>query len=779
MKGGVGYAPTMYLYVASAAVYELHFVFKLGATIHPRGRLSTYQTGCPPGFTPSHEIVYVALWEIYGDTINLYDAEAALHDHFYRYRLTHGRRNDTEWFRFPNDTALEQIRAFLSRQPWFKREVPTDALPILTRPRFLQKPTPSNRDFLRTNEARLAALTLIQDPVIHAIREWFADPMREAGMLLAPCGSGKTIMTTKAVHDVKRVIICVPSHTIQMQWVGALRGRGVWGHSCLHMLGSQGTNDLPTIRDWMERDTFCILVPYASSHHLVDLLTPHVQLIVLDEAHHMAGIVMSDAQDNQENKENKENKEDKEDRTHVGITRLLMKRAVDLHIKRLSLTFTPRNLYRDNDRGNDRGNDSNSNSNSNSNNDTDLEVMSMDNAAIFGRPIAELNLRKLIQQGILPDYRIWTLCDEARAGTGVIGMAECLLEAWGVTELVRNTTPPYERVERPLLHHMIVFAATNEEAARLADYLRERLEERSEETLVLCVKGGQTKETAKAIRDFEAAPRAILVNCRVLGEGVDIPTANAVAITYAKHAMGDITQMILRPGRWRQGKPMFHMLFPILGDEDMSGFQNVLTALASCDLLIRDEILLRTQPPAAPVEPPGPAPARMGGEHVEHILMDDMGGTDVERIQACFQRTRQAVFSVYDSRQIQALCLEKGVDTSVEYHTCMRPHCPEDPRPRGVTWYDYLHPHAVDRYAAPVDRMAAAGRMVAPVFVKEILEKHSLRMALTYTEWREVQHASVRATVPSVQHILDGYFGVDMASFNDLLVRHGKSQGRR
>jgi hypothetical protein len=166
----------------------------------------------------------------------------------------------------------------------------------------------------------------------------------------------------------------------------------------------------------------------------------------------------------------------------------------------------------------------------------------------------------------------------------------------------------------------------------------------------------------------------------------------------------------------------------------------------------------------------------MGGEHVERILMDDMDGTDVERIRACFQRTRQAVFSVYDSRQIQALCLEKGVDTSVEYHTVLRPYTdlPEYPRPRGVTWYTYLHPHAVDRIAA-TGRMVATGRIAAPVFVKEILEKNSLRMALTYTEWREIQPASVRDSLPSVQHILDGYFGADMASFNDLLVRYGSS----
>jgi hypothetical protein len=209
------------------------------------------------------------------------------------------------------------------------------------------------------------------------------------------------------------------------------------------------------------------------------------------------------------------------------------------------------------------------------------------------------------------------------------------------------------------------------------------------------------------------------------------------------------------------------MLFPILDEEDMSGFQNVLTALASCDGEIRDEILLRYPVAVAPGPGPDPVPL-VGGESVERILIDDMDGADVERIQACFQRTRQAMFSSYDSRQIQALCLEKGVDTSVEYHTVLRPYTdlPEDPRPRGVTWYDYLHPRA-------------SGCMSAALFVKE-LEKHSLatRPSEDYTKWREVQPASMRDSLPSLQHIIDGYFA-DHTSFNSLLARHGKSQGRR
>jgi hypothetical protein len=208
------------------------------------------------------------------------------------------------------------------------------------------------------------------------------------------------------------------------------------------------------------------------------------------------------------------------------------------------------------------------------------------------------------------------------------------------------------------------------------------------------------------------------------------------------------------------------MLFPILDDEDMSGFQNVLTALASCDTSIRDEILLR-YPVAVALGPgPGPAPSpSAAGESVERILMDDMDGTDLERIRACFQRTRQAVFSSYDSRQIQALCLEKGVDTSVEYHTVLRPYTdlPEDPRPRGTTWYDYLHPRT--------GRTAATGLMAAAEFVKEVLEAHSLHTAEAYKKWQEI--LPVSEAPPSVQHIADGYFGADHIYIADLLARYG------
>ena len=159
----------------------------------------------------------------------------------------------------------------------------------------------------------------------------------------------------------------------------------------------------------------------------------------------------------------------------------------------------------------------------------------------------------------------------------------------------------------PILHHLIIFAATNDEAKQLETYFANK----TKDTLVLCVKGGDKLE--EPIRRFSQAKRAIIVNCKVLGEGVDIPIANAVAVTYPKHSRGEITQMLLRAGRWYDSKSVFHILLPILDVDDMTGFEDVLTALASCDDQLRDEVILRAIKPINSEEkPPTPGDAGSG-----------------------------------------------------------------------------------------------------------------------------------------------------------------------
>lgn len=222
-------------------------------------------------------------------------------------------------------------------------------------------------------------------------------------------------MTCKGIKGLKKVVICCPSNQIQGQWVSALISEGVFTENQILTMGSSnnGTTDQGEIWTFMQQDIYCVITTYMSSNLLVDILMNDTQILVLNEAHHLGGIV---------------GKEDDGE----GKTRRLMMTATKLQIKRLSLTFTPRIV---------RNDDNN-----------EMEYASMDDTTIFGTQIAELKFRDLIRKGVLPDYRIWSLHDSSKKGAGILGKAACILESWKATEMVRG-------VEQYILHHLIVFAS--------------------------------------------------------------------------------------------------------------------------------------------------------------------------------------------------------------------------------------------------------------------------------------------------------------------------------
>jgi len=706
----------MNIYLASSPIFRTLFLGKLGCTEEPYGRRSTYLTGCPPGLTPSYDIDYEGMWETTAATREeLFEYEEEVHNHFLKYRMMREIPGDSEWFNFKGCTPYDIVKPFMDSRPWLKRQVPlSEIAPPKRLSRYMRKQYQKNLLYIKAVAKRKDILDIVQGPVISAIHAFVFDSCSRAGYVIAPCGSGKTLMSVKGFHGIKRVIICVPSKQIQTQWRNALGA-----DLPIIFIGSEGTTDVDTIRKILSQESYCLITTYMSSHLLVDIITPDTQLLVNDEAHHMAGIVAKDE-------------------TGEGRTRRLMVKASELGIKRLSLTYTPRFIKDDGG--------------------SDMEYLTMDDDEIFGSKIAELKIRDLIHKGILPDYRLWTLRDEARKGTGIIGKAECILEAWNATEMVRG-------IEQYILHHLIVFASTTQEAKDLERFFKAKTTD-----VILRVEQGDKlecgKDKCKGCKDcplnvFKHATRAILVNCFILNEGVDIPCANAVAITYPKQSRGQITQMVLRAGRWFEGKSVFHILIPTLGDEDLSGFEEVLTALASCDEQIRDEIVLRS---AAGIKPSDPLPSSAGSDDTppECIMIEEFEANE-EAIKRCFTNIRKNLFPAKESRRIQELCIEKGWVTSVEYglQRLVIPELPEDPKPKNITWFNYLHPTYGERIS-PSD------------FVKTILDPHNLRVGGKYDEWLSVQPVDVIAKLPTVQHITDGYFGKDDTNFNTLREKFGK-----
>jgi len=730
----------MNIYLASSPVFKALCLGKIGCTSQPYGRRSTYLTGCPPGLTPSYDIDYDGIWETTATTKEeLFAQEDEVHNHFIQYRMMRDIPGDSEWFNFHPRNPYDTVKAFMDTRPWVKRQVPlSDIMPSKknTHTRYLRKQYPKNLAYLPIRIKRNAVLHTLQQPVISAIHAFQFESLAVAGYVIAPCGSGKTIMTCRGIRGIQRTVICCPSKQIQNQWKKTLIQESVFSAAQIHLVGGSGTTDPTLIESLLgQEDSYCVISTYMSSHLLVNSITPNTECLILDEAHHMAGIVA---------------KEDKGE----GRTRRLLLKATELGIKRLSLTYTPRfiSLSHTHSHTQHKHKQPDTESQSQSNN-----YLTMDDETVFGSKIAELKIRHLIHQGVLPDYRLWTLRDEAQKGNGIIGKAECIKEAWNATEMVRGEV-------KPILHHLIVFASTTQEAKDIEAYFREHLSD----IPIIRVEEGDALEGP--IHRFTAAPRAILVNCFVLNEGVDIPCANAVAITYPKQSRGQITQMILRAGRWYESKPVFHVLIPTFDEDDLSGFEEVLSALASSDDQIRDEIgrisrsienadsedqIPKTHDPEASIAP-------------ECIMIDEFDATQ-EEIRRCFMNIRKKLFPTTESRRIQDLCVTRGWETSVDYATQRMaiPDLPEDPRPKNTTWYDYLHPTCL-----------SASRLSPREFVKTVLDPHQLHVAHHYDAWRQSQPPSISMQtnrLPSVQHILDGYFGKEDTHihFNTILETYG------
>jgi len=704
-----------YIYLVTAPAYEEQRVVKGGITTDLYGRRSTYRTGCPPGFTPSYDIEYYYIWETDATSFeDLEDYETKLFNRFLPFRLMRNKPGDCEWFQFPEGlNPLKEMSAFIDSLEGM-RKVPLDEVKSLPKKKaHMQKNYYKNTDFIRTEQKRLEVLNEIQAPVIEAITQFVASDIN-AGYVIAPCGSGKTLMTVRGIKGKTKLVICCPSLQIQIQWRNTILKENCCPADKIYFVGGQGTTDEETIKTICASSQYCLITTYMSSHLLIDAIRPDTQLLILDEAHHMAGVVTDEGQ---------------------GRTRRLFMKATELSIKRLSLTYTPRFV------------DETS---------TDLKIVSMDDETLFGKSIAELKIRTLIKAGVLPDYRLWTLRDEG--ADGILAKGTALLEAWNATEIVRSE-------EKHILHHLIVFAATIADTEQLEVLFKDRLKDDS--TVVLRVEGGDNLKPI--IEQFTAAKRAILINCQVLNEGVDIPVANAVAITYPKQARGQITQMVLRAGRWYPGKPLFHVLLPMGStDEDLSGLEYVLTALASCDDQISDEIIARAAPKPTEIEigPDAVNEIVTASDYMPESIIIDEFEANADIIKRCFENIRKKLFISMDSRRIQKFCIEKGIKTSVQYNNRRSkefPDLPEDPKPKAMTWYDYLNPrNAID--------------LNIEAFIRTIIEPNSLRTADKYEEWLQKTKSS---TLPSLQNISDGYFGESYTNYNLIAARSLNVTSRR
>lgn len=362
--------------------------------------------------------------------------------------------------------------------------------------------------------------------------------MHARASVVAACGTGKTLIAARTAARLaarSRVLVLVPtldllSQTVRSWHAAGRKGRAVAVCSARQAVEHPSAGDIPMTTDPGElaaltpADATGPVTVYATYASLPTLLAAHHShrlpawdLAVVDEAHRTAG--------------------------------RLGKAWAAIHhddqvpaARRLYLTATPRIWDPDSDRGDD-------------------PVASMDDETLFGPVAYRLTLSDAIDLGLLADYQILVpVVDNTDLrdwlatgpGAGVDGLRLAGRQV-AVLRAIRD-----HRLRRVLtFHHRVAdaraFATTlpDTAAALPADLQPEGLWSN-------WVSGSHPPRVRRRILlDFAAHTHpeqpAVLANARVLGEGIDVPSIDAVVFADPKNSPVDTVQAVGRALRQPPG----------------------------------------------------------------------------------------------------------------------------------------------------------------------------------------------------------------------------------
>jgi len=411
----------------------------------------------------------------------------------------------------------------------------------------LRKPRPVPRD--HQNEAIAAVANGLRDA--------------DRGQLIMACGTGKTFVALwiKEALNSQRTLVLVPSLSLLSQllreWTFAASAPFELLCVCSdESVGSKGGDDaihsvtdlaFPVTSNAAEVRRFlggsgdrvvlstyqsCLVVAAAQSQPDV----PAFDLAIADEAHRCAGKVGGD------------------------FGAILNKEQIR-SAKRLFATATPRTYSRSvKSAAAARG----------------VEVVGMDDNALFGAVLYALPFGKAIERKLLTDYRVVIIgVDDATiaqwidqrklvsTGTGVETDSESLAAQIGLLKAMKDYN-----LKRVISFHSRVSRAENfiTELQKVADWTSD--EHRPSGVLHAdFVSGnmpaGKRKVKLDRLKELRANERAVLSNARCLAEGVDVPSLDGVAFIDPRSSHVDIVQAVGRAIRLSPEKKTGTIILPV------------------------------------------------------------------------------------------------------------------------------------------------------------------------------------------------------------------------
>jgi len=448
-----------------------------------------------------------------------------------------------------------------------------------------RKAPPIPRD--HQNEARTAVVQGLQTA--------------DRGQLIMACGTGKTYVTLwiKEALKAQRTLVLVPSLGLLSQllreWTFATatpfevlcvcsdqtvgsKGNDEAIHSVAD-LAFPVTSDADEVRNFLSgAGNRVVFSTYQSSSVIAaaqaDATIPAFDLAVADEAHRCTGKVSGEFTTILDN-------------TQIRST------------KRIFATATPR-TYSSNVKkaAEDRG----------------VEVVGMDNAALFGEVLYALPFGKAIENKLLTDYRVviigvddptiaqWIANRElVSTGTGIETDSEALAAQIGLLKAIKD----YDLKRTISFHSRVNRAETfTTDMQNTMQWISE--EHRPSGSLRTDFVSGNMPANKRKIKldqlkALSADERGVLSNARCLSEGVDVPSLDGVAFIDPRSSQVDIIQAVGRAIRLSPDKKAGTIVLPVFiaaGENaavtiEASNFKpvwDVLIALKAHDDVLSDEL---------------------------------------------------------------------------------------------------------------------------------------------------------------------------------------------
>ena len=607
------------IYIATSNYYLEKLIYKIGYTTYCYGRVSSLNTSNPSFEDSIADIFIIYKFNLLIDKEDKYllaICEKLIHQEFKKYRYTRDDRN-SEWFNFKDinlKLVVEKITELLKYKDCFKNiegpftfETSLNEYKKHTKTMITDAFQLVRKEHIYSIKKRIEKLSIYQNRLDKDVFDYFKNIENKAGYFISPCGSGKTLMSIKILNhfpNFNKIIILAPRRAIVEQWIDTinnnlkLKGYKIFycGSKSIKTISKEfgsieHSTDIEILKQWiLNNDKFILFCSYMSSFKLRKIIIEiikecpdfYIDFAIFDEAHHMVGYIYIDDEEKDEDEDVKQDEEEVEEedddkkitkKSQYGKTRALFN--LQTIKQKLSITATPRII--------------------NKNNKILNGYFSMDDEIVFGKKLHEIKMRTLIDEGIMPDYKIIISHSDDYANDdieekGNVIINHILQKNPDYKEDYFNTHKSNNFNNKYILNKLIIFMDTNESVKKITSYLKEKLKDEKINIFSIDSKTART-DYENAMNDINnIMTRTIIINCKMLNEGVDIPIADSVSICYVKHSRVEIVQMIFRAGRWTPTKCFFYILLVLTKDENYSSIEDVLASLALNDDALMEEI---------------------------------------------------------------------------------------------------------------------------------------------------------------------------------------------